>query len=308
MTGGRDDNGRMTAHDEFETAVTAYALDALEGEERRAFEAHLAGCARCQTELVELRRVAAGLGLAVEPVEPPATLRARTLAQATAESQRASRPPEAFVPRVRGGRRASDLERPAYDRTPTRTATAMWWLTAAAAIVAVATGAYAWSLRVELEALRGGLADSVARADTLAQALSAVRSDSVRLTRTVNVLSAPDLVSVNLQGTAGATAATGRAFWSRSQGLIFTADRLPALGAGRVYQLWVIAGGAPVNAGIFTLDPSGVGSLTVTLPANVPTPSAVAVTAEPGPTGSPAPTTPILLMGETKQSDPRPLS
>ena len=41
--------------------VPLYALDALEGEERTAFEAHLDGCPECRAELDEYRGVATGL-------------------------------------------------------------------------------------------------------------------------------------------------------------------------------------------------------------------------------------------------------
>jgi anti-sigma-K factor RskA len=65
--------------------TAAYALSALDPAERVEYEEHLATCERCREELAQLSVVAAQLGFAVEPVAPPATLRARILEAAQAE-------------------------------------------------------------------------------------------------------------------------------------------------------------------------------------------------------------------------------
>ena len=75
------------SHDEYALLLAGYALHALEDHERRTFENHLRPCTLCQAELEEFRRVNAGLGM-FEEVAPPAELRAKTLARATAVQQR----------------------------------------------------------------------------------------------------------------------------------------------------------------------------------------------------------------------------
>jgi anti-sigma-K factor RskA len=65
--------------------TAAYALDALDGGERDAYEAHLAECEGCRRELAEFSSVAASLGRAVEPAPPPPALRERILEAARAE-------------------------------------------------------------------------------------------------------------------------------------------------------------------------------------------------------------------------------
>lgn len=55
--------------------LPAYALDALDTEEARAVDAHLATCAECQRELDRLRAVTDSLATAVAPVAPPPALR-----------------------------------------------------------------------------------------------------------------------------------------------------------------------------------------------------------------------------------------
>jgi anti-sigma factor RsiW len=63
----------------------AYALDALDETDERAYEAHLADCAPCREELASLREAATLLAYGVESPTPPEALRGRILAQARAE-------------------------------------------------------------------------------------------------------------------------------------------------------------------------------------------------------------------------------
>lgn len=60
----------------------AYALHALDAEEREAYEAHLAQCERCRQELAVLSESAAALAWAVESPAPSPALRERILAAA----------------------------------------------------------------------------------------------------------------------------------------------------------------------------------------------------------------------------------
>jgi len=65
--------------------AAGYALDALDPDERDAFESHLGNCARCQEEITLLGDAATGLAYAAEGPAPPAELRARLLESARAE-------------------------------------------------------------------------------------------------------------------------------------------------------------------------------------------------------------------------------
>jgi anti-sigma-K factor RskA/putative zinc finger protein len=65
--------------------TAAYALDALDEEELRAYEEHLASCERCREELAELAVPATALAYGVESPAPPAALRDRILETARAE-------------------------------------------------------------------------------------------------------------------------------------------------------------------------------------------------------------------------------
>ena len=62
--------------------TAAYALDALDENERRTFEEHLSGCARCREELADLSQTAALLAHGAPAATPPPALRERILAEA----------------------------------------------------------------------------------------------------------------------------------------------------------------------------------------------------------------------------------
>ena len=76
--------------------VAPYALDALDQQEEREFEEHLASCESCREELARMREAAASLAYAAPGPAPPAALRGRILEQARAE-----RPNVVSLPRRR---------------------------------------------------------------------------------------------------------------------------------------------------------------------------------------------------------------
>jgi anti-sigma-K factor RskA len=67
--------------------TAGYALDALEADERQAYEAHLPGCAQCQEDLVSFWEVTGALALAATGPEPAPELRERIIASVRAETQ-----------------------------------------------------------------------------------------------------------------------------------------------------------------------------------------------------------------------------
>jgi anti-sigma-K factor RskA len=144
-----------------------------------------------------------------------------------------------------------------------------------------------------------GLAVAASLALAVAASLWAIslRSGLASLDRTVTILTAPDLHRVELKGQAGAPNAAGRAFWSTSRGLVFSAERLPALDAAHVYQLWTIHNGTPVSAGLLTVDRTGAAAHQSPPPPGATMPDAVAVSIEPA-GGVSAPTGAIVLVGK----------
>ncbi len=246
-------------HEEFAELTGLYVLGALTEAERQAFEAHASSCVTCTAEIRALTPVPAALAHLVTAETPSPDVRRRVMAS------------------LRGGRgerealeREASAERMIHDRPAARRSTIVAWLAAAASIaVAVGLGGYALQLR------RATSGDRLVAA----------------------VLAAPDLVRIDLAGQAVAPSASARAFWSRTQGLVFTASNLPAAPSGRVYQLWVLSSQpAPMSAGLMKPDTNGRVSTTVKTPVDMPQPVAMAVTLEPE-GGVPAPTGDKYLVG-----------
>jgi anti-sigma-K factor RskA len=143
-----------------------------------------------------------------------------------------------------------------------------WLLAAASLLMAIGAGAYAFALRQ-----------------------SAAEARSV-----VIVLTAEDLIRVDLAGQPMAPRAAARAFWSQSRGLIFTASSLPPLPAGRTYELWIISEEMPISAGLLRPTRDGAVQATFTTVPGVARAAAFAVTLEPD-GGVPAPTGDRYLVG-----------
>jgi anti-sigma-K factor RskA len=278
----------MTVHDpeheRLHDATGLYVLGALDPQERLAFERHAATCQECTNELRVLAGVATALPYGVTQVDPPAALRNRILVAAGHPA--ASRSNLAtFTPRpVRSSRIVS------------RTG----WLSAVAMLlVAAGLGAYAWTLRNEVATLQGDLRNALARLDRSEQASTVAARNVAVAEGRLAVLLASDMTQVTLDGQPVSPRASGRAFLSRSRGLVFTATDLPPAPTGKIYQLWIVTSQAPVSAGLLDVDASGRVAQQFPAPPDGGSPvAAVAVTLEPA-GGVAAPTGDKYLVGVT---------
>lgn len=274
-------------HDELRESLPAFALGALDAAERQEVASHVATCDSCTAELAELSRVVMGIGLDAPPVTPPSSLRARVLDRVSSEARRPA-----------SGRTVVPFAPPQTHDRPSSSPLVRLAL-AASVLLAIAASFYALTLRSELSALRETVATSTAEATLLRNELTSLRRNWSEVTRAMDVLKAPDMLKVDLKGQGTMPDAAGRAFWSRTAGLMFTADRLPALPAGRVYQLWTITGSVATGAGTFTPDAQGAASVSSVVPAGAAKPDAFGVTIEPA-GGSATPTMPIVMVGGGK--------
>jgi len=111
-----------------------YALDALEPDERDAFERHLAGCPECQEDVAAFWEVAGALAVAADSPAPSPELRERILADVQAEKQTVV---------------SLDSRRRVFPVLTT--------LTAVAAAVAIGLGIYTISLNNDLDSTRSAL-------------------------------------------------------------------------------------------------------------------------------------------------------
>lgn len=256
-----------------EELLPAYALGALDGDDLRELEAHLAGgCEECRRQLAlwqgELEALAAG----VEPVAPSDVTRAKVLRLAGGAETEPAAPPR---------------------RTP-------WWMTAAAAVLlALALWGLLGQARMErevrgLEAERDRLSRQVSG---LEQQVGLARDEARRAQQALQVLAAPGVQSVVLAGLGPSPGAKGRTYVNPStRDALFYAFDLPSLPADKTYELWFIAAGKPVAAGTFEVDPRGTGTVRVERVTDARQIQAWAVTIEPR-GGVPQPTGAMVLKG-----------
>jgi anti-sigma-K factor RskA len=258
-------------HGALRDQVELYVLGALTTSERAQFELHLATCDECRASVQAMSGVAEALAHAVPKLEPPASLRARVLTSVTGVKPTAVRSTSVVVP---------------------------WLAAAASLVVAVALGGYAVALRGRVSSLEGRLQEAMQRAALSERQIADLRRASADAQAQMAVLAAPDLQRLDLVGQTAAPQAAGRAFWSRSRGLVFAASNLPALPDGKTYQLWILTRQpAPISAGLFRPDPGGNVRAMFETPVDLPQPSGMAVTIEPD-GGVPLPTGPMYLVSQ----------
>ncbi len=254
------------SHDELKELLAAFALDSLDGEDARALQEHLEGCAECRAELAELRETASLLALAVDPVAPRPEVREQLLAQVGRESPRRFR------------------------EVPIRRRPLPF-----AAGLALAAGLA--GLLVLQATTRSELRDTRLRLDQALARLDEAQAELARERATTRLLAAPEAVSVALKGTEAAPGARAKVAYEPSSGeaMLFAAD-LPQPPPGKGYQLWFIEGNRPPLPGkVFVTDRHGRGELADRIPSEARQSPVFAVTLEAS-SGAPKPTGPILLL------------
>lgn len=253
----------LRLHEPFDEWSTLAAVGALDDEERRRFDAHLAaGCERCEERVRQFSSVAAALPRALPAVPVPEGLRGRVMARVAQERPLSNAPPPSarrrVVPRVRP------------------------W--AGGLVAAGLAGILVWGIHDTRSALREQQV-----------ALDRLQLELARQRALTSLVSHTDTSVASLKGTGATDRADGWIVWSpaRKQGFLVI-HHLPALPSGKQYQLWVIAGQQPRSAGVFDVDAVGHAALVVTGAAERP--DRFAVTVE-SPGGVPAPTGPIVMRG-----------
>lgn len=279
--------------DSLHDLVGAYVLDALEPDDRVAFEARLADDDQLRRLVDETREATLVLAESLPAAEPSADLRGRILEQARERPPASGDVDSRPAPEASGsGRASTESVRPDDEGgrptgpKPARSV-APWLLLAASLAGLLWLGRQNVDLRnqsaalaSQLEAVRGSLIQTeaaLAGFDSLALALTGPNVQLATLT--------------------GDTEPSLRLVWNRDRDLLLVAAQgLPAAAPGRTYQLWGIRGtDAPVSLGTFDTDAAGAALVTLTAGAAVDF-DVSAITDEPA-GGSPQPTTQPFLVG-----------
>jgi anti-sigma-K factor RskA len=262
-----------------EELLPAYALGALDGDDLRELEAHLAaGCEECRRQLALWQGDLEALAAGVEPVAPSDVTRARVLRLADVGTASLLSAPSQMSVDVR-------MRWPAIAAAAVLLALALWGLLGQARMEREVRG---------LEAERDRLSRQV---NGLEQQVGLARDEARRAQQALQVLAAPGVQSVLLAGLGPSPGAKGRTYVNPStRDALFYAFDLPSLPADKTYELWFIAAGKPVAAGTFEVDPRGTGSVRVERVTDARQIQAWAVTIEPR-GGVPQPTGAMVLKG-----------
>jgi anti-sigma factor RsiW len=275
-------------NDDLHSQSDLYVVGALDPEELREYEAHLADCSECHQEVAAMRELAAELS-ELAAAEPPTELRASVLAQiartpqdSVSAREEVSEPVPTPAP---GGRHAAPLRADAVAGEPPSNVTPIRrpWATRVSAAVAAAA--------VVAAAIVGGWAINE-RNDARHEADIA----AAQTAQLAEVLNSPDVQAASAVVAGGGSAAVVRSK-SSDVALLVTKD-LPELPSGQVYEAWTIKGnGTPVPAGTF--QPEGSQTTFKLTPAAVAA-GAVALTVEPEGGSDRPTTTPIVAIDLSK--------
>jgi len=241
----------VTDREELHLLSGAYALDALEGDEKARFEAYLLTSEEARAEVASLSDTVVLIGLSSAPVTPPADLKARLMAQIAVTPQRAplpaARPTLSAVPAVTTPQPISPEQdssvgavRAASLGTTSRAAkkAAARWYSRPASILVAAAAAVALFVGGNILGLSAGN-----QSQQQAAAISAI-------------VSASDYQQAKANVTGGGTATFVWSVGLKQSAVVI--DKLPKLADSKTYQLWYIDKGSNATpAGIFNAASSG---------------------------------------------------
>ena len=262
--------------------AAAYLLGALDPAARARFEAHATMCSECFTELSELQPVADLLALSVPQLAPPHSIRQRLLTRAHLSVPEPARAGSNGQVPLRPVPLPEPLPAPA--RHP-------WWqqaqryssaLAAVSLVIAMASGAYAFSTQRQLT-------DVAQRAEYA----------SAQLSETLQIIYQPNMVARTLSGMDGAPQATGKVVLSPDRNkAVVIAYSLPKLEKDESYQCWLTRqDDKRIDGGVFKPDASGKAYWVMNAPETMARYRWINVTKEKA-KGASAPTGPRVLGGQ----------
>jgi len=256
-----------------EDLLPFYALDALTRDERELVEAYLAEHPEARARLEGLNRAAAVLPESVSPVEPSPASKSALMARVRADAE--ARSPSPARSETAPSRRASRFE--------------SLWRPLGLALAAIAL---LWILLLNVQVIN--LRDRIA---SLNEALVAQSNSINQIMQQLPQGTPADAITVSLKGTDVEPQAQGQLIADpTSQSAVLVVTGLPPLEAGKTYQVWLI-GGAPVSAGLLTVDANGQGVLIITYTEAIGSFQSLGISVEPE-GGSPQPTGDIVVLSD----------
>jgi hypothetical protein len=254
----------------------AYALDALDpGAELTRFTRHLNRCQSCASEVRGFREVGTAMAFAAT-TEASAEMRDRVL---TAAARTRQLPPEI---------RTHARPRPARTRAP-------WlpWLSGAVATAAIAVAVFFGFAQAHTQ---HQLNQAQAQNQTLTKLQARVEAELTQAKQhdqaLAQILGAPHVQLLSHGTTKGGVAVV--VLDAATRKLVVATSGLPALPAGKVYQLWLIGPVKIVSAGL--LPTSQAGATSPVVATGIVKGDKLGLTVEPAPGSKQPTTTPILAL------------
>jgi len=258
-----------------EELLPFYALDALTDEERELVDSYLAEHPEAREQMKDLHTGASAVPYGVSPVVPPRKVKESLMARVNADakarvySSARRQPSRPFLRGVRG-------------ENILRTFT-----------LGVATLAIVWViiLNAQISQLRNEIFD-------LHETLAAQSNSLEQIIANLPKSPPSNVITVSLKGTNIQPRAHGQLVVDpNEQSAILIISGLPKLEANKTYQVWLINGGAPVSAGLLSIDENGQGVVIVTSNESIGSFKSLGISVEPE-GGSPQPTGDIVVLSD----------
>jgi hypothetical protein len=287
----------VMTHDEAFAELDAVAFDLLDAPERDAVLAHVETCATCRPELDARRAMVADLAFAAPLAADTATGgRARirehlvSRAQSDAQSRRLGTPPF-LIPTPTTPVPVSES-----DRAVLKWPRAEWMAVAASVLLALSLGVLALTISDRNE-LRTALVAQTNSRDEVRHQFDSLATLVTKQDSVIAGLTGRDVTIMTLTSSA-AKEPYARMFWDRARhSWTFIAHNMPALKAGRTYQLWLVTTKSKISAGTFSTR-NGEGVLIARAVLSDPL-AGIAVTEEPE-GGVVQPTGSIVVASQTR--------
>jgi anti-sigma-K factor RskA len=264
----------MDLRQHIEELLPFYALDALTDEERELVEKYLAEHPEARQQVEEMGKAASALPHGVSPVEPSPRARQALMARVTADAEA----------RARSSAEAS--REPARRVNPFEN----FFRTISFAAVAIAI---VWAIFLNMQVAR--LQNEVS---SLNERLVAQSESIDQIIANLPQTDQADVITVSLKGTQVQPQAQGQLIVDpESQSAVLVISGLPKLEPGKTYQVWLIDGGAPVSAGLLSVDENGQGVFIVNSDESIGSFNSLGISVEPD-GGSTQPTGDIVVLSD----------
>ncbi|MBI5034789.1 MAG: anti-sigma factor [Chloroflexi bacterium] len=255
----------MSLCKELEELYPAFALDAVDEQDKKNIENHLKTCQNCSEIVEDYRSVSDMLPFAVPMVDPPDYLKARVLAATVS--------PHIVQPRISIWQTlvagfTNTLRSPAF----------------AAVTMLLVLGLGIWNISLQTQLNQQQAANQQ------------MASEVTRQRALVSTIAYADTQPKRMEATSSAPQAVGRLYAAPElNAMALIVYDMPTLQSNQVYQIWLIdPNGDRTSGGTFSVDNAGRGWVLIRAPKSLKNYEGVGITVEPA-GGSPKPTGPKMM-------------